>query len=151
MVSHNSRHFVVQCLWWKDVFLWEEEEEGPCDWQMERKPMIISLKDRNFVCMKQETFSKDPRMTSSSFKHPSVSWLKSSSAPFQFFRSLLAIPPARLCARVWGHRQTPRSLSESLRSANVTQLCRSQQRGVSAEKKEDNLTTETESRGGGGG
>lgn len=36
-------------------------------------------------------------------------------------------------------------MSESLRSANVTQLCRSQQRGVSAEKKEDNLTTETES------
>lgn len=36
-------------------------------------------------------------------------------------------------------------MSESLRSANATQLCRSQQRGVSAEKKEDNLTTETES------
>ena len=34
--------------------------------------MIVSLKDRNFVCMKQETFSKDPRTTSSSFKHPSV-------------------------------------------------------------------------------
>lgn len=73
-----------------------------------------------------------------------MSWLKFSTAPFQFFRSLLAIPPARLSLGLSDSRQ---SGSPCLRA----QICKrhttaGHSREVSQrEKKEDNLTTETES------
>ena len=62
--------------------------------------MIISLKDRDFVGMKQETHSQKTQGQLLPIVNTlSVSWLKFHTALFQFLTSLLAIPPARPCAR----------------------------------------------------